>query len=72
MDLTKILRMLYDKREQVLQAITALEEMQDTASSALPNPSAKRLGRKSMGAEERRQVSKRMREYWAQRHEEKK
>jgi hypothetical protein len=65
-DLSKILHKLYAEKDGVVQAIAALEELRrDRAGQSLP--SSKRRGRKSMGAEERQEVSERMKRYWASR-----
>jgi hypothetical protein len=47
--------------------ITSLEALQQSSGAGLPNQKKTKLGRKSMGAEERREVSERMRKYWAAR-----
>jgi hypothetical protein len=45
-----------------------LEELQRTAGAVpLPPQSSKRRGRKSMTAEERQEVSERMKKYWENR-----
>jgi hypothetical protein len=59
MDLKEILTQLYAERGLLDEAILQLE--------ALAKGSTSRRGRKSMGIEERRQVSDRMRRYWAKR-----
>jgi len=69
MDLNKAIRALYEERARLDRVITSLEELQKEASGAgvdLPPP-AKRRGRKAMSQEERREVSRRMKEYWAAR-----
>jgi len=66
MDLHKALQDLYAEKEKLERAIASLEELQRTASSlpgALPTP--KRRGRKSMNQVERKEVSERMKKYWA-------
>ena len=62
MDLNKTLRELAAELERVENAIAALERLQNS-----PTFSAQHLGRKSMDAEERQEVSKRMKRYWASR-----
>jgi hypothetical protein len=59
MDLKEILSQLYAEKELLDEAIRQLE--------ALTKGTASRRGRKSMSIEERRQVSERMRSYWAKR-----
>lgn len=70
MDLYKAIRQLYDERERLDRVITSLEELQKAATvdaAAGPEPTVRRRGRKTMSAEERREVSERMRQYWANR-----
>lgn len=62
MDFNKTLRELALELERVDNAIAALEKIQNTS-----NENAQRLGRKAMDAEEREEVSKRMKNYWASR-----
>ncbi len=65
MDLTKALVELRLKKERVERAIALLEELQSGSEVSPEVPSSpKRRGRKSMGAEERRQMSERMLRYW--------
>jgi hypothetical protein len=66
MDLYKALQELYAEKEKLDRVIASLEELQRTAGSApvWPKP-AERRGRKSMDTSERREVSERMRKYWA-------
>jgi hypothetical protein len=66
MDLHKALQDLYAEKEKLERAIASLEELQRTASS-LPGalPTLKRRGRKSMNQVERKEVSERMKKYWA-------
>jgi hypothetical protein len=63
----KIQEMLQAHRENVLQAIDALEDLHTSRVSLSINPIRKRRGRSSMGPEERKQVSLRMKRYWAAR-----
>jgi len=71
MDLYKAIQELYAEKEKLERVIASLEELQRTAAGApaLPKP-AKRRGRKSMTAKERREVSERMKKYWASRRQE--
>ena len=64
MDLAKMIRELRVERSQVKEAIAALEKASLTPSTIHLPP---QRGRGSMGPEERRQVSQRMRLYWAAR-----
>lgn len=63
MDVEKILRECYRQKELLERTIDLLEELLRSES---PKPS-KRRGRKNMAAEERREVSERMKKYWANR-----
>jgi hypothetical protein len=68
MDLSKAIKELYAEKEKLEQAIALLEGLKNGAGSALSHlKAAKRRGRKAMGPEERKQVSARMRAYWAAR-----
>jgi hypothetical protein len=72
MDLSKALQELYAEKEKLEQSIALLEQLQ--SSGSLGNSDTKgigRRGRRSMGLEERRQVSARMRDYWANRRNQK-
>ena len=64
MDLNKALRELYEERQRVDRAIHALESGRVARSRAT---AVHRRGRKMMSTEERREVSKRMTEYWRSR-----
>ena len=68
MDLNKTIQDLYAEKEKLERVIASLEELQRAATT---NPLAvgrsKRRGRKSMGADERQEVSDRMKKYWAER-----
>jgi hypothetical protein len=68
MDLYKAIQELYAEKEKLERVIASLEELQ-RSSGPLPDlpKSAKRRGRKSMSAEERQEVSERMRKYWESR-----
>jgi len=66
MDLYKALQDLYAEKEKLERAIASLEELQRMGGTLpdVPVP-GKRRGRKSMSPEERAEVSRRMRRYWA-------
>ena len=67
MDLLKTIQELYEERKRLDGAIAALESVLEAdADSPNGHPSSRR-GRKSMGSEERLEVSERMRKYWAAR-----
>jgi hypothetical protein len=68
MDLYKAIQELYEEKDRLERVIASLEELQRTAAVvAPPRPAAGRRGRKSMSAAERREVSERMKNYWASR-----
>lgn len=73
MDLYKAIRDLYAEKKRLEEAIASLEELLE-AKAATENLNLeglrKRRGRKSMGPEERRVVSERMKNYWASRRRE--
>jgi len=64
----KLIRDLYIQKEKLVQAIALLEELAVYRHGPSPfaNP-LERRGRKSMGIDERREVSQRMKKYWAAR-----
>ena len=62
MNLTEIIRTLYMEKAKVEDSIAALEALESSGTNGARLP--RRRGRKSMGAEERRQVSARMKQYW--------
>jgi hypothetical protein len=51
--------------------ITSLEALQQDSAVGLPPQKKTNRGRKSMGADERREVSERMRKYWTARRKKK-
>ena len=68
MDLYKALQDLYAEKERLERAIESLEELQRTEHlSPAVRRDNKHRGRKSMSLEEREEVSKRMKRYWATR-----
>ena len=66
MDLDPAIRYLRSEVEKLDRVITSLEKLLSEPGASL-EPTLKRRGRKSMGAEERLQVSARMKRYWAKR-----
>ena len=68
MDLYKVIQDLYAEKEKLERVIASLEELQKTADAKAPAPkTVSRRGRKSMDSGERKQVSERMKKYWASR-----
>ena len=63
MDVQKTLRELHAERKRLVAVIASLERRLQTESAG----PRKRRGRKHMSAQERRQVSERMRRYWESR-----
>ncbi len=70
MDLYKAIQQLYAERERLDRVITSLERLQKESGPTPSEPAPRRRGRKNMSAEERRQVSERMKQYWATRRRE--
>jgi hypothetical protein len=66
MDLSKALEQLYAEKEKLEKSIALLEGLLEPETE-LPVKAQKRRGRRDMGIDERRQVSIRMRAYWASR-----
>ena len=67
MDVSKMIQQLKDEKQRIDRAIAELEELQGTTDGTTGTLPKKRRGRKSMDPEERRQVSERMKKYWAKR-----
>jgi len=66
MDLHKTIQDLYAEKEKLERVIASLEELQRAAdANSHVMGRSKRRGRKSMGSEERQEVSERMKKYWA-------
>jgi hypothetical protein len=66
MHLYRALKELYAQKQKLENVIASLEELRQ-AGTSIPTPRAgvKRRGRKMMGLEERQEVSRRMKRYWA-------
>ena len=67
MDIYKAIRELHAEKVRLDRVIAALEELQKRGDSSTGATVDRRRGRKSMKAEEREQVSLRMKQYWARR-----
>ena len=65
MDLTKTIEELRRDKERLERVIASLEELQ---AAIVGSPQKKRRGRRSLSSEERREVSERMKRYWAEWH----
>jgi hypothetical protein len=65
MDLETLLKHLIRQKELLDRAIALLEDW--VATTEEPPVQKRRRGRKSMDPEERKEVSKRMKKYWAAR-----
>lgn len=65
MDLQKAIRELYEEKERIEGVIASLEQYLRTNGAVVVTK--RKRGRKSMSPEERREVSARMRNYWASR-----
>jgi len=66
MDIFEIIQELREERERVDRVIRSLEALMN-GEEPREEGAPMRRGRKSMGQEERLQVSQRMRKYWEQR-----
>ena len=66
-DIYKAIRELHAEKIRLDQVIAALEELQNRGNSPTGPAVGRRRGRKSMKADEREQVSVRMKQYWARR-----
>ena len=72
MDLRTTIRELYEEKQRIEEAIASLEELLGAKGRVAAHAPAKSLrkgrrGRKDMSPEERREVSSRMKRYWAKR-----
>jgi hypothetical protein len=63
MDLQKTIDFLRGKISRLQRVVASLEELRDGVKSSAFQKN--RGGRKSMSAEERREIAERMRRYWA-------
>ena len=68
MHLYRALKELYAQKQKLERVIASLEELRISGSAAIAAPAGvKRRGRKMMGLQERQEVSRRMKRYWASR-----
>lgn len=68
MDLNRAINELRAERDRLEAVIAQLESLNGPSPTAVL-ASGSRRGRKSMGVAERREVSERMKKYWAERRE---
>jgi hypothetical protein len=67
MDLDKIIRKLYEERAKLDEIIRTLEQLHRSGPVVKSEVAKKRRGRKFMNEEDRKEVSERMKKYWAAR-----
>jgi hypothetical protein len=67
MDIYKIIRELHAEKLRIDRIIASLEELQRSGYTSNTPIFSRRRGRKFMKADEREQVSARMKQYWARR-----
>jgi hypothetical protein len=68
MDFTQTLTELYGEKKKIEVAIAAMEDLaRSLCGKPIPGQLPRRRGRKSMNAEERLEVSRRMKRYWSKR-----
>ena len=71
MDFTQTLAELYADKKRLEGAIAAMEDLaRSLCGKPIPGKLPQRRGRKSMSAEERLEVSRRMKRYWAKQRQE--
>ena len=71
MDFTQTLAELYADKKRLEGAIAAMEDLaRSLCGKPIPGKLPQRRGRKSMNAEERQEVSRRMKRYWAKQRQE--
>jgi hypothetical protein len=71
MDLDKVIQKLYDERAKLDEIIRSLEQLRLSAAVVQKEIVKKRRGRKFMNEEDRKEVSERMKRYWASRRQQK-
>jgi hypothetical protein len=67
MNINRTIRELYEEKKRLDHVIASLEEMQRNGAFEKQERGEKKRGRKSMDAPARREVSERMKRYWAAR-----
>jgi hypothetical protein len=73
MNLHKMLHELHEDKQRLEQVISLLEELRENPveGQSSTGQNGQKRGRKSMAAEERNEVSARMKKYWATRRNQK-
>jgi hypothetical protein len=71
MDLDKVIAKLQSERAKLDEIIASLEQLRRSGADVPKEVVKKRRGRKFMNEEDRREVSERMRKYWAARRKQK-
>jgi hypothetical protein len=71
MDLDKIIAKLQGERAKLDEVISSLEQLKRSGADVPKEVIKKRRGRKFMNEEDRREVSERMKRYWAARRKQK-
>ena len=67
MDLTKAIRELHAEKARLEKIIGSLELLLENNAQPAAPPTGKRRGRKFMNSQARKEVSERMKKYWAER-----
>ncbi len=67
MDLYRTIRTLHEERKRLEKLIESLENLKTSADGRVERNPPNRRGRKGMSADERKNVSERMKKYWADR-----
>jgi hypothetical protein len=70
MDIYRIIQDLVEERNRVDRIIASLEEMAGSGKTSTSGTGRNHRGRKSMDAKGRKEVSERMKRYWANRRKE--
>jgi hypothetical protein len=71
MDLEKSIKQLIEEKKRIEKAIAVLESILAKGPEASPATPAKKRGRKGMSESEREEVSRRMKQYWRKRRQQK-
>jgi hypothetical protein len=66
-DLYRTIKTLHEERQRLTKLIESLQRLEISGNAPVRRKAPRRRGRKSMTAAERKQVSERMKKYWAAR-----